>query len=145
MKINEVLTEAFNTPYPLTWEESEHGHHVARTKLSDGTNLRILFNKGYSDDFEVQFDRNHSMEVTYEGDAQRIFATVLSAIQQFINKVHPWRLKFSANKKDFEGSTNQSRAKLYIRLVARYAREWGYHEHNAEYDNEVRFTLTRIE
>ena len=32
----------------------------------------------------VEFYRNNSQEVTGEGDAQKVFATVLSAIQQFV-------------------------------------------------------------
>ncbi len=145
MKIHEILTEAFNQPYQFTWEESESGSYDALAKLSDGTNLSIMFNNEGNEEYQVEFYRNNSQDVTGEGDAQRVFATVLSAIQLFINKVHPWRLIFSAAKEDNDGNNNQSRAKLYNSLVARYATAWGYEEYNEDHGDQVTYELTRIE
>ena len=122
MRANEFLTEAFNQPYPLTWNKSEHGDYDALARLPDGTNLSILFNNEGDEEWQVEFYRNNSLEVTGEGDAQRVFATVLTAIQQFIQKEHPWRIVFSASKLVLRGQDKNSRASLYNSLVARYAR-----------------------
>jgi len=94
------------------------------------------------DHWQVVFDRNSSFEVTGEGDAQRIFATVLSAISQFVKEHEPQSLTFSASKDVDTGSANpESRAKLYNRLVQRYASSVGYKVHSREEGDEVVYLL----
>jgi len=102
---------------------------------------------------QVEFYRNNSQEVTGEGDAQRIFATVLNAIQKYIKKYKPQRLSFSASK-EIDPSMNygsddvvpnpESRAKLYDRLVQRYARTWGYKAFRADNGDLVIYELSRL-
>lgn len=129
MRANEFVSEAFDQPYPMTWEHGDDSHD-ALAKLSNGTNLSIMFNKDYGDygdeEWTVEFWRNNSQEVTGEGDQQRVFATVLSAIQQFIDTEHPARIRFSANKDVDPGQKSQTRSNLYTKLVQRYANSWGY-------------------
>ena len=129
MRANEFVSEAFDQPYPMTWEHGDDSHD-ALAKLSNGTNLSIMFNKDYDDygdeEWTVEFWRNNSQEVTGEGDQQRVFATVLSAIQQFIDTEHPTRIRFSANKDVDPGQKSQTRSNLYTKLVQRYANSWGY-------------------
>ena len=129
MRAHEFVTEAFDQPYPMTWEHGDDSHD-ALAKLSNGTNLSIMFNKDYGDygdeEWTVEFWRNNSQEVTGEGDQQRVFATVLSAIQQFIDTEHPARIRFSANKDVDPGQKSQTRSNLYTKLVQRYANSWGY-------------------
>jgi hypothetical protein len=107
-----------------------------------------MFNKGYNQDKEeawnVEFYRNNSQEVTGEGDAQRVFATVLSAIQTFIKKYKPNRVIFAASKKDDQGQDSQSRANLYDTLVQRYAKAWGFRAFRADTGNKVIYELSRI-
>ena len=123
------VAEAFNQPYPMTWEHGDESHD-ALVKLPDGTNLSIMFSMDYGaygdEEWTVEFWRNNSQEVTGEGDQQRIFATVLSAIQQFIKTEHPERIRFSANKDVEPGQKSQTRSNLYTKLVQRYANSWGY-------------------
>jgi hypothetical protein len=138
------VTESFNQPYKLKWEKSEFGSYDALAKLSDGTNLSIMFNNEGDDEWHVEFYRNNSQEVTGEGDAHRVFATVLTAIHQFIQKKHPWRIIFSASKDVQPGQRDQSRANLYISLIARYARSWGYDEYNEDHGDQVTYELTRL-
>jgi GNAT superfamily N-acetyltransferase len=139
------LTEAFDQPYPIKWNKSEHGDYDALARLPDGTNLSILFNNEGDDEWQVEFYRNNSLEVTGEGDAQKVFATVLSAIQQFIQKEHPWRIRFSASKLVLRGQKKNSRSSLYNSLVARYAQAWGYEEYDEDHGDQVTYELTRIE
>ena len=156
MRAQEFVAEAFDNPYKSKWEKSDYGDVDASTKLPDGTYLNIMFNQEYDHDGEetiqVDFHRNNSQEVTGEGDAQRIFATVLAAIQKYIKKYKPAILTFSASKEtdptiyyepDEPQPNPESRAKLYNRLVQRYAGAWGYQaQHNDEGDV-VRYKLTR--
>ena len=126
------VTEAFDQPYELLrWEKGDFGDVDAIARLDDGTFLSIMFNKGFGKDtkeetWSVEFWRNNSQEVTGEGDQQRVFATVLSAIQKFIDTEHPAHIRFSANKDVDTGKKSQTRSNLYNKLVQRYANSWGY-------------------
>jgi hypothetical protein len=143
------VNEAFDQPYRLKWEHGDYGDVDAYAKLDDGNYLSIMFNKGYNQDKEeawnVEFFRNNSQEVTGEGDAQRVFATVLSAIQKFIKKYKPNKVIFSASKEVEQGQNAQSRARLYDSLVQRYARAWGFRAFRADTGNKVIYELSRIQ
>jgi hypothetical protein len=149
------VSEAFNQPYKTKSEKSEYGDVDMLAKLPDGTNLSIMFNREdtENDVWGVEFYRNNSQEVTGEGDAQRIFATVLNAIQTFIKKNKPQKLFFSASKEtdptiyygpDDAVPNPESRAKLYDRLVQRYAKAWGYRAFRADTGTLVRYEFSRI-
>ena len=154
MRAQEFVTEAFDNPYKSKWEKTDYGDVDVLAKLPDGSPLSIMFNQEYGDEGEevvqVEFYRNNSQEVTGEGDAQRIFATVLDAIQKYIKKYKPQRLSFSASKEidmdadDVEKFNPESRAKLYDRLVQRYSRAWGYRAFRADTGSIVRYELSRI-
>ena len=144
------INESFDKPYKLLrWEKGDYGDVDAIARLDDGTFLSISFDKGYSKDtkeetWSVVFWRNNSQEVTGEGDAQRVFATVLSAIQTFIEKYTPNKIIFAANKVDDTGHDTQSRANLYDKLVQRYAKSWGFKSFRADNGNKVIYELSRI-
>ena len=144
MKIRDIITDAFDNPYKGKWEKSEYGDQDMNVKLPDGTWLNIMFNHEGDDEWQVEFHRDNSQEVTGQGDAQRIFATVIAAIQKFIKKQKPWRIIFSASKDVEPGQNVESRARLYNSLVARYARAWGYEEYNEDHGDQVTYELTRI-
>lgn len=143
------VKEAFDQPYKLKWEKGDHGDVDAIAQLNDGTYLSIMFNEEYSDwgdeEIHVEFHRNNSQEVTGEGDAQRVFATVLTAIQQYIKKYKPANLTFSASKEVEPGQNSQSRAKLYDRMVQRYANAWGYNTSHTDRGDKVEYELTRLQ
>ena len=138
------MSEAFDNPYKSKWEKSESGSYDALVRLPDGTNLSIMFNNEGDDEYQVEFYRNNSQEVTGEGDAQRVFATVLNAIQKFVKKHNPWRLRFSATKDVEPGQNSESRAKLYNRLVDRYANALGYDTYNEDHGDQITYELTRL-
>jgi hypothetical protein len=122
------MAEAFDKPYKGEWEHGDQSHDML-VKLPDGSNLSIMFSLDHGaygdEEWTVEFWRSNSQDVTGEGDQQRIFATVLNAIKKFINKYHPERMRFSANK-DVEAGKSMSRTNLYNKLVQRYANSWGY-------------------
>ena len=144
MRAQEFVTEAFDQPYKSKFEKSEYGDVDVLTKLPDGTYLSIMFDDEGDGEYQVQFYRNNSQSVTGEGDAQRIFATVLAAIQQFIKKYKPWRLTFSASKDPDEAKNTESRAKLYNRMVQRYAKAWGYEDYAEDHGDQVTYELTQL-
>ena len=142
------VSEGFDQPYPLKWEKGEHGDVDALATLGDGTYLSIMFNNQQGTEGEkviqVEFYRNNSQEVTGEGDAMRVFATVLTAIQQYLKKYKPARLSFSASKQVEQGQNAESRAKLYDRLVQRYSKAWGYRAFRADNGDLVIYELSRM-
>jgi hypothetical protein len=135
------VSEAFDQPYPIKWEKSEYGDYDALATLDDGAHLSIMFEHTTPYEVAVSFWRNNSQEVTGEGDAQRIFATVLAAIQQFLKQEQPANISFSAVKED---DPTGSRSKLYNKLVQRYAANWGYQSRSFDHDDKVEFELTKI-
>jgi pyrimidine deaminase RibD-like protein len=151
---SEELTEAFNQPYPFTWEKSEYGDYDANAKLPDGSYLNIMFEHTTPYEVNVSFWRNNSQEVTGEGDAQRVFATVLKAIQEFLKTEQPANISFSASKEvdpsmyygpDDSVPNPESRAKLYNRLVQRYAAAWGYTARIFDHGETVEYELSPSE
>jgi len=138
------VAEAFDQPYRTKSEKSDYGDVDMLAKLPDGTNLSIMFNNQGDDEWQVEFYRDNSQEVTGGGDAQRVFATVLTSMQKFIKKYKPWRLTFSANKDVQPGQNSESRAKLYNRLVQRYAAAWGYEEYSEDHGDQITYELTQL-
>ena len=145
MRIKE-LAESFNQPYKFKWEKSDYGDMDAYTKLPDGTNLSIMFNKDTEADNEymVEFYRDNSQELTGAGDAQRVFATVISAIMEFLDQVDPERVRFSATKEVEPGQNSQSRSKLYTSLVRRYANSVGYQTEIHDQGSTTVYELNRM-
>jgi hypothetical protein len=149
MRAQEFLTEAFDRPYPLNgWKETEYGDVDASAQLPDGGHLLIMFNSEQNDDGEetviIRFDRNGSEEITGGGDAQRIFATVLSAIHEYIKDYQPLRINFSASKDVDVGQNVDSRFKLYDRMILRYAKSWGYRFFRVDNSQAVIYELSRL-
>lgn len=141
---SEGVAESFDQPYPMSWEKGDFGDVDALAKLDDGTNLHVMFNLAdrSENDWGVEFYRGNSQSVTGQGDAQRVFATVLAAIGRFIKKQKPDRLFFTAVK---EEDPTGSRAKLYDRLVQKYATGLGYELHKVDYPQQTGYKLTRKE
>ena len=151
------VAEAFDQPYPVEFEHSEYGDVDALTRLPDGTYLSIMFNQESGHDgthpshYSVEFYRNSSQEVTGEGDAYKVFATVIEAIRQFVIKMKPGSISFSASKepevdmaKPGANVNPESRAKLYNRLVQRYAGSMGYSVQQQEGNGKVTYTLRKV-
>ena len=139
----ESVAEAFDNPYKMKWEQSEYGDSDALVKLPDGTYLNIMFEHTTPYEVNISFWRNNSLEVTGEGDAQRIFATVLAAIQKFLKREQPANITFSASKDVEPGQNSESRAKLYNRMVQRYAAAWGYTVNSFDHGDQVTYELSR--
>jgi hypothetical protein len=117
------LDEVFDNPYPFKLVYSgETAESV--TKLPDRSKLEIVFSSKNQPDgqWELFFTRGDTTGLTGKGDQQRIFATVLKAIAEFVEKKSPKKIVFTADK---DGEST-SRMKLYDRLVSRFADGLGY-------------------
>jgi predicted GNAT family acetyltransferase len=135
--------EAFDQPYPIKWEKSEHGDYDAMATLPGGKPLSIMFDHESPDEVVITFWRNNNLDLTGEGDAQRVFATVLQSIQEFLKIEQPATISFSASKEVEPGQNSMSRSKLYDRLVKRYAQQWGYNAQTVDHEEGVVYKLSR--
>jgi hypothetical protein len=133
------VAEAFDQPYAIQWRK-QNGDWHATADLDDGSELIVLFMAQGDNNWMVEFERDENMEITGEGDAPRVFATVLTAMQQFIAKRKPARLNFSAEKED---DPTGSRARLYDRMVQRYITGTGYDLARKDYPGGATYTLTK--
>ena len=126
MRASEFLTELFDskTAFPLEWDDS-----FAPTELHanaydrQGRTINISFVPFHLNDnweaVDIEFTRGGSHDVTGRGDAERVFATVIEAIKVYISEYNqPLFILFSGKE--------QSRFKLYNRMIARYASQFGY-------------------
>jgi len=151
------LSEAFDQPRGIDWEQSEESEAVdAIARLSDGTALTVMFEpeawtNDSPTDWSVSFWRGNSQEVTGAGNAQEVFATVLSAIRQFVHAHNPESIEFSASKDPqvdmapYGTNVNpESRAKLYDRMVNRYASAMGYQVQQQQGSGKVTYTLRQV-
>ena len=136
------VTEAFDQPYNIRWSKGDHGDYDAYAELDDGTGLEIAFLDQQHNSWMVDFFRDNSTEITGEGDAYRVFATVLTAIREFIVKQKPDKLNFSAEKQD---DPRGSRASLYDRMIQRYISGTGYALTKQDYPDGATYTVTRTQ
>ena len=147
------VTEAFDQPYKLTWQKNKKDYS-AFAKMDDGTYIEVLFDlertNPRGDIYSVQFWRNRSIAITGEGDSQRVFATVLEAIRQFLSKpnVNVMAMVFTAEKSEDSGDENSGDSKdkrinLYKRMAQRFAPMIGYNLTVRDYPNQIAFVLRR--
>lgn len=126
MRASEFLTELFDprTAFPLEWDDSFAPTELhANAHDRQGRTINISFVPFHlSDDWQavdIEFTRGGSHDVTGRGDAERVFATVIEAIKVYLSKYNqPLFILFSGKE--------QSRFKLYSRMIARFASQFGY-------------------
>jgi uncharacterized protein (DUF2267 family) len=151
------IEEAFDKPYRFRKQELYKGYFVYRFIADDKSEIDVFFKEDeISDDesvWRVSFERNMRQDVTGEGDAMRIFATVIEVLKDFTKKEKPQEMFFSAEKPaerltlphDHPKRSKEmgSREKLYKRLVQRYAGRMGY-KYTTQTDNSATdFRLTQ--
>lgn len=129
------LTEAFDSPYDLKWDLANNANWRARFSSK---NKEYVVNFYREDDdtyvkpdgsfvegiWEVMFYADGSVDREYGvtggvEDVSKVFATVIKAIEHFVDKARPSAFMFNSK----EGET--SRAKLYSRMIDRLAPQIG--------------------
>lgn len=148
-RFKEYLVEVFNSPYPILMSPTETSITKPSTvdevtfkfRTALGVNGRIVFNRsfGSGDMWSLEFFVGDSQDVTGEGDAYKIFATVIESIKKFIAIFKPTEIYFSAYKKD----ANNSRADLYLRLIKTFAKSIGFRFELSDSKTERSFLLIK--
>lgn len=126
MRANEFLTELFDpqASSPLEWDDTfapTEIHATAHDRQGRTINISFVpFHTGKDwQAIDIEFTRGGSHDVTGRGDAERVFATVINAIKTYLNQYNkPLFVLFSGKE--------QSRFKLYSRMIARFAAQFGY-------------------
>ena len=153
------LNEAFDKPYKFTSRGlgKKQGSvsynfetEVDDPRFDDPSEVDVYFDYDKEDDepnYTIVFERNASESVTGEGDAMRIFATVIAIVKEFVKKRNPELMKFSAFK-DVMGDDDSapgkgSREKLYARMLQRYAGKMGYKYSKVSGAGKTEFELRR--
>ena len=117
MKLDEVLS----TPYKFTILNTDGRDLQATFKLDSDEFITVDFEWwGGPEMFIVSFRRNGETKLTGEGDALRIFATVIKIIKTVVDDEEPPFIGFSSTKEE------QSRVSLYYRLARKFAAESDY-------------------
>lgn len=106
------FNELFSKEYPLTWDRSR-----AFFKTANGRPGVVRFEADDPDEgdyslVDVEFSVQDEFGVTGQGDASAIFATVFTAIKDYIASKNPDFITFNAKE--------PSRQKLYSRMVTRF-------------------------
>ena len=116
--------EAFDNPYPITWEYLKPtGASSAIVNLDDGSDLDIHFSEEPDGVYEIEFARdgsNKQMGRSGQGDEFRVFATVQAAISKWwgqLDKTSAEQITFYANTQD------GNRARLYKRFLQMWAKK----------------------
>ena len=119
--------ESFDAPYPVRLKKHKDPtgpYYRAEFKPADGSKIVVLIDsREHIDDYDelqwrLSFVRDGKTVRTGQGDAMRIFSTVLKLTQDFVKKENPKYLEVNASKLRDPG---ESRERLYDRMLKKYA------------------------
>ena len=105
------LEEAFNRPYRYNLKRVNPTYYMGDFDLPDKGKI-VMFIEGHEwsdteSSWSIKFQRHHpsrphgSLGETGEGDAMRIFATVIAMVKEFVKKEKPQELNFAAHKPEW--------------------------------------------
>lgn len=132
------LTEAFDTPYKYSGGQRDNDLYSYKfdtldVKTGNKSQVDVMVTGSeHPDDedeysWELSFSRQQygsdktRYDTTGEGDAMRIFSTVLAITKDFLKKENPKYVSFGAEKSKDTGTKQlQSREKLYLRMAKKY-------------------------
>lgn len=130
------LTELFDQPFPSysKTEGNTEARYVYKWMENNKEQFIVVYFARLSiptpDSWDCNFSRNGSTAMTGEGNASKVFASVLDAFKQFLQKYKPEDVSFIAAKNELNAATlsyhSGSRVKLYKALIKRYAEAHGY-------------------
>jgi hypothetical protein len=116
-----TINELFDRP--ARWKITrERDDELTYRSTIDGKSLLVVFNTFSDDNWETSFVVDGKFKTTGGGDEITVFSTVLDIMADFINRVAPGSISFTA----FKDGSSDSRSKLYDRLIKRFASKHGY-------------------
>ena len=147
--LKESITEAFDNPYPYTWDSTQDRYaefgndsFLAKAEMDMGE-LMVMFTLGKPGvSWTIDFAVDGSMDKTGDGDQFRIFATVVTVIKDWMaNKVDLSKVTQIDFSSDKDGAAEDSRSKLYKRFGQQLASKLGW---NLEVTDRGQFASFKI-
>jgi len=139
---NQVVQELFDRPGEIQ-KTVDDEYNVTYEGVVEGYPLKIKFKQIEKSAWTIDFlvDNRQDLRGDKSGKEIEIFSTVISAISQFVKEHNPEKIRFGAAKAEFGIDT--SRAKLYDRLVRRFADRSGYNYRYGDVGDRALFYLDR--
>lgn len=144
----DILMELGDSIYPYKWQtkSSEKGQYIAHFKSTDGG--LIIFDAGIydekSDTWMVEFKKGNTYKATGEGDAFKIFSTVIRLIEEFVEIQKPKVVLIESDKIKSDGrQVEGSRSKLYQVMIKKLASKINYSLNVMDSFNYTSFLLQR--
>lgn len=148
----DFVLESMDNPYNARLKKTGKTEYRSDFTTDEGDKVSVHFEgdehiDDYDEtDWEISFVRNGSQALTGEGDAMRIFATVIKLIREFIKKEKPVYFNLSAAKDDKANTSKlQSREKLYGRLIKRYITGYNIQPERSRSGTTFYFTAQEIQ
>lgn len=147
MRYNEFITELFDTNVNWTIAEQDKRNMIFVSTI-DNKDVKIEYHS-MDDNFSkvsVSFMVDGEWDVTGGGSAMRIFGAVINNMKQFVSKVKPNFVAFTAIKVGNTASNDDeytTRSNLYKRMVIRFANNLGYSYDFQEQGHFDRFVLIK--
>jgi hypothetical protein len=115
------LDELFDNGYNLEWDDQFGPKEIhARAYDRQGQYIDINFVPVRDNVTDIEFSKMDNFDATNDQDAPRVFATVMAAIQKYLQGYQPKIIVFSGK--------GESRGALYQKLVNRFAKQFGYQQ-----------------
>lgn len=110
----------------------------------EGDQLTVEFKEIREGDWKIEFRVGGRMDTRGDkaGQEVKIFATVLKAVGEFVQDREPRMIVFTAAKEEFGKETG--RARLYDRMVKRFASNAGYVSQVRDDDDRKIFVLRHV-
>lgn len=150
LNFKEFLNESQDQPYPFTVDYRTDHTHKYSFKTENGRPGFVIFYAPLARyEYEkppfpwiVEFAVSESTSVTGEGDAFRIFATVIEAMKHFYTHEREMisGIEFSA----LRDKGKKSRIKLYRRMLDKFARQYQYEVLETNEGSKVVFILYNL-
>ena len=132
----QYLTELYDQPFPVFKVEEDAISAAYSYEIGGGGGRKdymvVNFGNIEPDDggWDMDFTRGGSTALTGEGQASRIFASVMDGFKRFVKRYNPKTVMFTAAKSEVDAKSlsyhSGSRIKLYNSLIKRYAGQNGY-------------------
>jgi len=140
----EIVKEVFDKPGEIDRTRDEESW-VRYDGFIEGDQITIEFKEIREGDWKIEFLVGGRMDTRGDkgGQEMKIFATVIKAIREFVADRKPTMIAFTAAKEEFGAETG--RARLYDRMVTRFASSAGYLSQVRDDDDRKIFVLRRID
>lgn len=147
MRYNEIITELFDTTVSWKFSKDNNKKNFLFSSIIDNKEVKLEYHS-MDDNFNkvsVSFMVDGEWDVTGGGSAMRIFGAVINNMKQFVSKVKPNFIAFTAIKVGHTADNDEytTRSNLYKRMVIRFADNSGYSYDFQERGHFDRFVLIK--